>query len=201
VKLLLVTGQRILSGSPLVQEYRSNASFSSVDSGLKELIKRLPALQSFSVSYCKSISDSGLKYLSKLKSLTYLDISATLISDASLFALSSVEDLHLKSTFVDNKSIGTIARYCTRLKSLDISHCLEISDIPMALAVLIKGCKNLQMITMFDLPLALDDKAMKQLTGLEGTTSIAIYGKFEPDTITKLKQLGMAIKLRSSNYK
>jgi len=158
----------------------------------------VPSLQSISVSYCKSISNAGLKYISKLKALTYLDISATLISDAGLYALSSIEDLHLKSTFVDNKSIGIIARYCTRLKSLDISHCLEISDVPTALAALIKGCKNLQMITMFDLPLTLDEKAMKILTGLEGMTSISIYGKFEQDTISKLKQLGISIIARSS---
>jgi hypothetical protein len=171
------------------------------DTGLKELIKRIPTLQSISVSYCKSISNAGLKYLSKLKALTYLDISATLISDANLYSLSSIEDLHLKSTFVDNKSIGIIARYCTRLKSLDISHCLEISDVPAALAALIKGCKNLQMVTMFDLPLSLDEKAMKSLTGLEGITSIAIYGKFEPDTLVKLKQLGLSVIVRSTEYK
>jgi hypothetical protein len=57
------------------------------------------------------------------------------------------------------------------------------------------------MVTMFDLPLSLDEKAMKSLTGLEGITSIAIYGKFEPDTLVKLKQLGLSVIVRSTEYK
>ena len=78
------------------------------DESLGYISQRLPNLKSINLSFCVSITDTGLKSLAKMTSL---------------------EDINLRSC--DNVSdigIGFLAEDHGKLKSLDISFCGNVSD-------------------------------------------------------------------------
>lgn len=96
------------------------------DDSLKHISQGLPNLQRINLSFCISISDSGLKYLAKMNSLRELNLRAC----------DNISDI----------GIGYLAEGGSRVSTLDVSFCVKLSD--QALMHLSQGLFNLRALSM-----------------------------------------------------
>lgn len=96
------------------------------DDALKHVSTGLTQLKSINLSFCVSISDSGLKYLAKMPSLRELNLrSCDNVSDAGM---------------------AYLAEGGSRITSLDVSFCDKIDD--QALAHVAQGLSSLKQLSM-----------------------------------------------------
>lgn len=78
------------------------------DDGLAALSSGCKNLEKLNLSYCTEVTDAGMKYISRLKDL----------SDLELRGLVKITSTGLKS----------VAAGCLRLAELDLKHCQKIKD-------------------------------------------------------------------------
>lgn len=96
------------------------------DDALKHISAGLTELQSINLSFCINISDSGLKYLSKMSNLRELNLRAC----------DNISDMGL----------AYLAEGGSRVSSLDVSFCDKVGD--QALVHLSQGLFNLRSLSM-----------------------------------------------------
>ena len=121
------------------------------DISLYRIGKAIMNIRRLSLAYCENITDSGIEYLLPLVHLNEIDLSGTTISDETLAKLGKMNTLnHLtiqECPYITDTGVGKLcARLKDKLKSLDISHCKEITDKPMK--SLAYNCRYLKKINL-----------------------------------------------------
>lgn len=101
------------------------------DDALKHVSAGLRRLRSINLSFCVSISDSGLKYLAEMDSLRELNLrSCDNITDTGMAYLSGSRVASLDVSFcdkIDDQALINISRGLGQLRQLSMSAC-PVSD-------------------------------------------------------------------------
>lgn len=118
-----VTGE----GIQHIAENKALARFelrdSSVDDDGLKVISQLPAVTYVDISECRLSSPEGIAQLGKLTGLTYLGLWETKTNDETLAGfgdLVNLEELNLKSTAVTDESLPVLMKM-TKLKTLNVA--------------------------------------------------------------------------------
>lgn len=109
------------------------------DESLKHISEGLPSLRSINLSFCVSITDSGLKYLSKMP----------LLEELNLRACDNVSDIGMSYLAADNSSNhrgGSDSPQTTTIRALDVSFCDKIGD--QALMAISHGLFHLRSLSL-----------------------------------------------------
>lgn len=102
------------------------------DESLKHISEGLPSLRSINLSFCVSITDSGLKYLSKMP----------LLEELNLRACDNVSDIGMSYLAADSSPNGST----TTIRALDVSFCDKIGD--QALMAISHGLFQLRSLSL-----------------------------------------------------
>lgn len=111
------------------------------DESLKHISEGLPSLRSINLSFCVSITDSGLKYLSKMP----------LLEELNLRACDNVSDIGMSYLAAENNhrggsSMDTNTQQTTTIRALDVSFCDKIGD--QALMAISHGLFHLRSLSL-----------------------------------------------------
>ncbi|KAM3869969.1 F-box and leucine-rich repeat protein 13 [Diretmus argenteus] len=161
------TGMQYLTeGSSATKLRELNVSHCSHihDISVMRIAQRLCKLNHLNLSYCESLTDSGLEWLSG-SSISSLDISGCNIQDQGLGA---VEGIHLKNVvlaecvYITDIGIKKFCKRMTDLEHVDVSHCVTLSD--EAIKAISFYCSGLVTLKMSGCP-KMTDMAVQYLTG------------------------------------
>uniref|UniRef100_A0A8C4QER3 F-box/LRR-repeat protein 15-like leucin rich repeat domain-containing protein n=1 Tax=Eptatretus burgeri TaxID=7764 RepID=A0A8C4QER3_EPTBU len=124
------------------------------DRSLQKLAQRCCCLLYLNLSYCNSITNEGLEYLSGLPSLISLDLTAANVQDQGLISLGFIDMLQQLSlsenTAITDKGIQMLFQHAELLQDLDISHCPLLTDA--AILALANCCSYLTSLNVAGCP-------------------------------------------------
>jgi hypothetical protein len=108
----------------------------TTDEGVGMLVRRFPSVVSLevkSVYGVTALTDQGLRAVSSLASLTFLDLSRCVnITDEGVRAVSSLPALtflDLAASKVTDEGVRAVASSCTALESLSLLGCFKVTDV------------------------------------------------------------------------
>jgi F-box/leucine-rich repeat protein 14 len=149
----------ISRGMPQLKRINLSTISGITDTGLKYLAE-MPGLEEVNLRNCDNVTDLGLAYLSddtkRPSTLRVLDLSfCSSVTDAGLAhvakGLKSLEKLSISSCLVGDTGLLSLGRGLTRLRTLDLGQCNNISEDGLAQmaakakslrSVDVYGCKN-----------------------------------------------------------
>jgi len=143
------------------------------DDSLRYISQKLPNLKSINLSFCVSVTDTGLKSLAKMASL---------------------EEINLRSC--DNVSdigIGFLAEDHGKLKSLDISFCGNVSDASLRHMASAQGL-NLSLKKLAMTTCAITDEGMVKLAKNLGQLKELHIGQCTKLSDLSLEAMGASMK-------
>ncbi|KAM4618283.1 F-box and leucine-rich repeat protein 13 [Polymixia lowei] len=134
------------------------------DSSVLRIAQRLSGLYHLNLSYCESLTDSGLECLSG-SSISSLDISGCNIQDQGLGALEGTclkKVVLAECVYITDTGLEKFCKQARELEHLDVSSCVELSD--QAVKTLSFHCRSLVTLRMSACP-KMTDTAVQYLTG------------------------------------
>jgi len=150
------------------------------DESLKHIADGLPSVERINLSFCLSVTDTGLKSLSRLPDLQELNLrSCDNVSDIGMgfLANSGVPSplVKLDVSFCDrvtDSSMAHLASGITNLSSLSMSAC-TITDSGLG-----RICKDLAGLETLNIGQCsrITDKAVETIAGMKSLRSIDLYG-------------------------
>lgn len=140
------------------------------DRALKHVSSGLVHLKSINLSFCGNVTDSGIKFLSKMPSL---------------------KDLNLRSCDnITNTSLGYLSEGGSRLEALDVSFCENIGD--QGLHFLSHGMYSLKNVSLSACSIS-DEGLTRLVTALHDITMLNI-GQCSKITDKSLSEIGCKLK-------
>jgi Leucine-rich repeat (LRR) protein len=121
-------GIRSLKELPKLKQFHLSSSHQLItDEGVELIAAQFPNLEILDLSYCKKVTDAGIKHLAQLKNLKTLDVSCCpSVSDESisvLVGLKNLEKLNMQGT---SASPDLIVSKMTQVKRFDFASILLI---------------------------------------------------------------------------
>lgn len=149
---------------------------------MRELGAGLSSLQSLDVSYCRKLSDRGLKTVAEgCQDLRGLQLAGCrLITDTALQSLSqnchSLKELGLQGcTSITDFGISELVKGCKKIKLLDISKCSNVGD--EGVSKVAKACSsNLRTLKLLDCYKVKDESMIALATHCKNLETLVISG-------------------------
>lgn len=173
------------------------------DEALKFLSQGLPTIETINLSFCVSVTDTGLKYLARMRNLKELDLrSCDNISDIGMAYLTEggCTVTSLDVSFCDkigDQALNHLSQGLFHMRSLSLNHC-QISDDG-----LIRIAKNLVDLETLNIGQCskVTDKGLQTLAEyLHNLHSIDLYGctQLSPEGLNAIAKLPKLAKVNFS---